>query len=381
MLIAVFSALTLVAQVQAHASDQVIGLREWRELACADGVVLRYAVVLPADFDARQPHPVLLALPGGKQDRAQVENNLDTYWQSPAIARGWVVVSPIAPGEKLFFQGGEVLLPPLLDAIERGFVLEGGRVHLAGISNGGLSAFRIATQQAQRFASLTVCPGYAPQDADFARLDALIEMPIAMFAGGADADWVQSMQRTQSRLRELGAPAVELTVFPGEDHRPASADGARLFTQLEEFRALALERARAESAVRAALDDFHLAASQADGPRYFAHFTADATYIGTDATERWSLAEFRAYAMPYFSAGKGWTYTPTERHVGLSFDRRTAWFDERLSNAKYGEVRGSGVLRKQGQEWRIAQYVLSFAVPNELSSELVERIRKAPRGR
>jgi dienelactone hydrolase len=380
MWIAVLSAVALVAQAQTRAAPGG-GVREWRELACADGVVLRYAVVLPAGFDAKQPHPVLLAIPGGNQDRAQVENNLDVYWQAQAIARGWVVVAPVAPDAKLFFQGSEARVPQLLDAIERDFAVEGGRVHLAGISNGGLSAFRIATQQAQRFASLTVCPGYAPDEADFARLGALVEMPIAMFAGGSDVDWVQSMQRTQSRLLELGAPAVALTVFSGEGHRPASADGARLFTELEAFRALSRERARAESAVRAVLDDFHLAASQADGPRYFAHFTADATYIGTDATERWSLAEFRAYATPYFSAGKGWTYTPSERHVGLSFDRQTAWFDERLNNAKYGEVRGSGVLRKQGQEWRIAQYVLSFAVPNELSAELVERIRKAPRGR
>ena len=380
MWIAVMSALALVAQARTLASPDG-GKREWRELACADGVVLRYAVVLPEPFDAKQPHPVLLAIPGGSQDRAQVENNLDAYWQAQAVARGWVVVAPVAPDSKLFFQESETRLPPLLDAIERDFVVEGGRVHLAGISNGGLSAFRIATKQPQRFASLTVCPGYPPEGADFARLPALVEMPIAMFGGGSDVEWVQSMQRTQSRLLELGAPSVALTVFPGEGHRPASADGPRLFTELEAFRAIARERAQAESAVRAVLDDFHLAASQADGPRYFAHFTADATYIGTDATERWSLAEFRAYATPYFSAGKGWTYTPGERHVGLSFDRRTAWFDERLTNAKYGEVRGSGVLRKQGEEWRIAQYVLSFAVPNELSAELVERIRKTPRGR
>ena len=86
------------------------------------------------------------------------------------------------------------------------------------------------------------------------------------------------------------------------------------------------------------------------------------------------MPQFRAYCEPYFAQGKGWTYTAFERHVYLARDRASAWFDERLSNAKYGEVRGSGVLRRDGERWSIAQYVMSFPVPNELSAELVRRV-------
>lgn len=125
------------------------------------------------------------------------------------------------------------------------------------------------------------------------------------------------------------------------------------------------------------LDDFHRAASKADGERYFGHFSAGAVFLGTDASERWSLAEFRAWCAPYFERGQGWTYVARERHVELAADGRTAWFDERLDNEKYGEVRGSGVLVLEGRRWRIAQYVMSFPVPNELAPELVERIRAA----
>lgn len=381
MAIAMVCVLASFALVQSPSPASPAGKREWRELALEGGATLRYAVVTPEPFDASAPHPVLLALPGGAQDTSLVERDLDTYWQAQAIARGWVVIAPTAPGGKSFFEGSEALLPKLLDAIEHDFAIESGRVHLAGISNGGLSAFRIATREPQRFASLTVSPGYALDDADFPRLDALAETPIAMLAGGADEDWARAMERTRARLVELGSNSVELTVFPGEGHRPASVDGARLFGELEKFRVRARARATEESAVRAVLDDFHLAASQADGERYFAHLAPDAVYIGTDGAERWSVAEFRAYAMPYFSRGKGWTYTASERHVGLSADGRTAWFDERLVNAKYGEVRGSGALRKLGKEWRIAQYVLSFAIPNELSADLVEKIRNRTSGR
>jgi ketosteroid isomerase-like protein len=142
--------------------------------------------------------------------------------------------------------------------------------------------------------------------------------------------------------------------------------------------------ARAARAARAAngdsdaarvLDDWHAAAARADGDAYFAAFAPDATFVGTDATERWSLEEFRAYCEPYFERGQGWSYVPRDRHLCVAEDGRTAWFDERLDSSKYGEVRGSGVLVDRGRGWQLVHYVMSFPVPNELSLEIVERIR------
>ena len=126
----------------------------------------------------------------------------------------------------------------------------------------------------------------------------------------------------------------------------------------------------------AVLDDLHLAASEADEERYFGHFASGAVFLGTDATERWTLDQFRAYAHPHFSAGKGWTYRVTERHVVVSGDGRVAWFDERLHNEKYGEARGSGVLVRDGR-WRVAQYNLSFPIPNAIAGEVIGMIRGA----
>ncbi|MFC5374582.1 nuclear transport factor 2 family protein [Brevundimonas faecalis] len=131
--------------------------------------------------------------------------------------------------------------------------------------------------------------------------------------------------------------------------------------------------------VERVLDGMHAAASAADGAAYFDSFTPDARFIGTDATERWSLPEFRAYAMPYFSQGKGWTYRPVSRTVSMApiECRCIAWFDEVLDNDAYGTTRGSGVLRLTDQGWKIEQYVLSFAVPNEKSRAVVGVIKQA----
>ena len=132
-----------------------------------------------------------------------------------------------------------------------------------------------------------------------------------------------------------------------------------------------------EAEVAATIDALHAAASNADGAAYFALFTPDARFIGTDATERWTLSEFRAYADPYFARGQGWTYTPVERTVTLApiTCLCIAWFDEVLDSESYGVTRGSGVLRKTRSGWKIEQYVLSFAVPNDRARAVVEAIK------
>lgn len=131
----------------------------------------------------------------------------------------------------------------------------------------------------------------------------------------------------------------------------------------------------AKDAVSKELDDLHDAAAKADEARYFAHFTKDAVFLGTDATERWTTTEFHAWAKPYFAKGTAWTYTSRRREVFISQAGDAAWFDEDLENAKLGACRGSGVLVKEGGRWLVAQYNLSLPVPNELALKVVDMIK------
>jgi hypothetical protein len=130
-----------------------------------------------------------------------------------------------------------------------------------------------------------------------------------------------------------------------------------------------LVAARAD--VDSVLTTLHRTASTGSWDQYFALYTPDAVFLGTDPGERWDLAAFRGYA----AGSKGWTYVPTERHVFVATDGQTAWFDERLQNANYGETRGSGVLVKGAQGWRLAQYNLTLPIPNELAGDVVARIK------
>ncbi|MFQ5689852.1 MAG: nuclear transport factor 2 family protein [Gemmatimonadota bacterium] len=132
--------------------------------------------------------------------------------------------------------------------------------------------------------------------------------------------------------------------------------------------------------VSAVLDMLHRAASRADFDAYFALYARRAIFLGTDATERWTRAEFMDYARARFAGGGGWTYVPRERHVYVADGGRTAWFDERLENENLGETRGSGVLVKEDGQWKVAQYNLSIPIPNALAREVVARIRAAAGG-
>lgn len=137
-----------------------------------------------------------------------------------------------------------------------------------------------------------------------------------------------------------------------------------------------------EAGINFTLDQLHDAASKADGDRYFDLFAPEAVFLGTDATERWTKAQFAAYARPYFSQGKGWTYLPHDRHIAVSADGTTAWFDEQLRNEKYGQCRGSGVLVRTSDQsapdggWKIAQYNLTVPIPNDLMPKVAEMIRE-----
>src|SRR5476651_2575408 len=82
--------------------------------------------------------------------------------------------------------------------------------------------------------------------------------------------------------------------------------------------------------VSAVLDDWHRAAATGNEARYFGHFAPNGIFMGTDSTERWTVAEFRVWAKPHFDRKSAWNFKPHDRHIDFSTDGKTAWFDEML---------------------------------------------------
>ena len=127
----------------------------------------------------------------------------------------------------------------------------------------------------------------------------------------------------------------------------------------------------AEENINATITAWHKAAAAANYDVYFGLMAEDAVFIGTDATEYWNKTAFQAYAKPHFDKGKAWSFTTLERHVFLDNSGKTAWFDE-LLNTQMKICRGSGVLVKIGDKWKIKQYVLSMTIPNSTSRDVIK---------
>ncbi len=127
--------------------------------------------------------------------------------------------------------------------------------------------------------------------------------------------------------------------------------------------------------VSSVLDNLHKYASQANGELYFDLFNDNAIFFGTDATERWSKSDFKNYAQERFDKGNGWTYYPISRNIFFNKDKNTAWFDEELKNEKYGVFRGTGVLTKENNVWKINQYNLLLPIPNDLLFKYSKEIK------
>ena len=123
------------------------------------------------------------------------------------------------------------------------------------------------------------------------------------------------------------------------------------------------------------LDRFHQAAAEADFDGYFSLFTKNGVFLGTDATERWTVEQFKDYAKPHFDRGKGWLFEPYHRSFQYVPGASHVPFDELLESEPFGQCRGSGVLKMEAGEWKVELYHLTIPIPNECAVSVVDLIR------
>ncbi|WP_407322570.1 nuclear transport factor 2 family protein [Tenacibaculum maritimum] len=119
-----------------------------------------------------------------------------------------------------------------------------------------------------------------------------------------------------------------------------------------------------EKEIHNLLNSWHKAAEDANYAAYFNKMDSTAIFIGTDASENWKKKQFEKFSKPYFEKGKAWNFTPLERSIYIDKTNSFAWFDE-LLNTWMGICRGSGVLERNNNHWKIKHYVLSVTIPND----------------
>jgi hypothetical protein len=137
-----------------------------------------------------------------------------------------------------------------------------------------------------------------------------------------------------------------------------------------------LDHNAVNSEVANLVEQWHRDAANAYLDGYIGLMDSTCNYIGTDATENWKRDEFAAFCKPYFDKNTSWDFTTIQREVRLNEAVNTAWFDEIL-DTHMGTCRGSGALEFKNGEWKLMQYVLSVAIPNESMNDVKEAKHEA----
>ena len=195
------------------------------------GMTVNYKVVLPKDYDPNKVYPAILGFGGGPQTMNTVDSVIERNFRTEAEKRGYIVVVPAAPNGKLFFEGGERIFPEFLKQILAEYKIRDGKFHIAGVSNGGISAFHVASLNPQYFLSITAFPGYLWEDTP-EHVQAISKMCISMFVGEVDPmGWQPLMQKQTAQFRAQGMHAT-YTEEKGQPHRIETLAGpgaSRLF--------------------------------------------------------------------------------------------------------------------------------------------------------
>jgi poly(3-hydroxybutyrate) depolymerase len=201
------------------------------------GTTVDYKVLLPPGYEAAKAYPLVLVFTGGAQGLEAAENTLKTDWQGEAEKRGYIVVSPAAPDGQLFFQDGDKVFPAFLDMIRKTWKVS-GKIHIAGHSNGGLSAFHVAAKYPAYFSTISAYPGLWQDNPEAAFPSSLRGMCMFMHVGDRDPDWRTAME-AQARDALAEGYRIKVTVEKNQTHRLKAAEidlSRRLFDEIESCR-------------------------------------------------------------------------------------------------------------------------------------------------
>jgi predicted peptidase len=201
------------------------------------GTTVHYKVVLPANFDPAKAYPAVFAFPPGGQDMQVVNATLNANYRPEAEKRGYIVIEPAAPNGVLFFEGSEKIFPAFLTKLLGDYKIVDNKFNVAGNSNGGLSAFLIASKYPQYFLSVTGFPGFLDEGTP-QQIAALGKLCIHMFAGELDSGWPDEMRDQAAKLRAAGYN-VTFALEKGQPHvirTLTGAGAARLFDQFDAAR-------------------------------------------------------------------------------------------------------------------------------------------------
>jgi hypothetical protein len=121
--------------------------------------------------------------------------------------------------------------------------------------------------------------------------------------------------------------------------------------------------ALAQASPDAALNALHEAGADANSAAFESLLTQDVVFLGVGGAARLEGPSARDFFREHLMQGNAWAYRSIERQTRLSPDGTVAWFDETLQHDQMGRGRGTGVLIRSSEGWKLAQYNLIVPLP------------------
>jgi len=191
-----------------------VAVQGQQRIELADGSSLSVFITEPSE-SANNP-PALLVLMGGGPGNLSITQDTARWLGSGFAQRGWLVAAPVSPNNRSFRgaeNNGKIEL--LIDALKQSGRVDEGKVLLAGVSNGGMSALEIASGNASKYYGVVAVPALFRRAAKSKVLEGL---PVYLRIGGEDQlGWAEQLDETVNNLASAGAK-VDAQVLSGAPH-------------------------------------------------------------------------------------------------------------------------------------------------------------------
>ena len=176
---------------------------------------MTYAISVPAEYDAAEPRPLILALhPGGAQGSYYGSLNMRQIFE-PAL-RDWnaIVVAPDAPTRRWTSETSDRAVMALLEQVLEAYTIDRSRILVTGFSLGGRGTWFFATHHPDFFAGAIPIAGSPGDDP----LDALGDMPVHIIHSRADDVVPFGPAEEAARALEASDHPVAFTALEGVGH-------------------------------------------------------------------------------------------------------------------------------------------------------------------
>ncbi len=197
------------------------------ERRTGDEPEIEYEVLLPLEYHAGRPYPVIVALHAeGADPRSELR-----WWARQAQRFGYIVLAPeyVSPEQRSYdysVDAHQAVLETVRDARRR-FVIDSDRIFLGGHGIGGDAVFDIGYSHPDVFAGImpitAMCAKFAGAYWENAR-----QLPQYVMAGQLDRDAGERNTRVIDHMLVQRFPII-YAVFTGRGHEDFQAEDTRLF--------------------------------------------------------------------------------------------------------------------------------------------------------